>query len=131
MESFKLLVVDDEPGIRAGIKRVLKKFTVDYPFMDEAFGFDVDEVPTGEEAIEYLKKYTPDIILLDNKLPGIQGIDVLEFINKSQIRSFVVMITSYASLDLAVSATKNGAFEIVHGKCFKAVVLETYDRQNA
>jgi two-component system, sensor histidine kinase and response regulator len=113
MESFKLLVVDDEPGIRAGIKRVLKKFTVDYPFMDEAFGFDVDEVPTGEEAIEYLKKYTPDIILLDNKLPGIQGIDVLEFINKSQIRSFVVMITSYASLDLAVSATKNGAFDFV------------------
>jgi signal transduction histidine kinase len=113
MENFNILVVDDEPGIRAGIKRVLRKFTVDYPFMDDEFGFTVDEAATGEEAIEKLKNMTPDIILLDNKLPGIQGIDVLEYINENQIDAYVVMITSYASLDLAVKATKHGAFDFV------------------
>lgn len=113
MENFKILVVDDEPGIRAGVKRVLRKFTVDYPFMDDEIGFIVDEAPTGEIAIDYLKEQVPDIILLDNKLPGIQGIDVLEFINENQIDTYVVMITSYASLDLAVKATKHGAFDFV------------------
>ncbi len=113
MENFRILVVDDEPGIRAGVKRVLRKFTVDYPFMDDEIGFIVDEAATGEIAIDYLKKQVPDIILLDNKLPGIQGIDVLEFINENQIDTYVVMITSYASLDLAVKATKHGAFDFV------------------
>lgn len=113
MEKFRILVVDDEPGIRAGVKRVLRKFSVDYPFMDDEIGFDVDEAATGEIAIEYLEKHAPDIILLDNKLPGIQGIDVLEFINENQIETYVVMITSYASLDLAVKATKHGAFDFV------------------
>lgn len=113
MESFKILVVDDEPGIRAGIKRVLRKFTVDYPFMDDAFGFEVFEAPSGEDAIDFLKSKKPDIVLLDNKLPGIQGIDVLEYINDEQIDTYVVMITSYASLDLAVKATKHGAYDFV------------------
>jgi two-component system sensor histidine kinase/response regulator len=81
--------------------------------MDDEFGFTVEEASTGEEAIENLKEATPDIILLDNKLPGIQGIDVLEYINENQIDAYVVMITSYASLDLAVKATKHGAFDFV------------------
>lgn len=113
MEKFKLLAVDDEPGICSGIKRVLKNFTVDYPFMDEEFGFDVDEAGDGEKAIEIIKSEKPDIILLDNKLPGIQGIDVLDFINKEKIDTWVIMITSYASLELAVKATKQGAYDFV------------------
>ncbi len=54
-----------------------------------------------------------DIVLLDNKLPGIDGIDVLEYINKKKMDVAVMMITSYASLDLAIKATKNGAFNFV------------------
>lgn len=113
MKTFNTLVVDDEPGIRTGIKRVLSKFSVNYPFMDEEFGFEVFESATGEDALEFLKIQTPDIVLLDNKLPGIQGIEVLEYINKQQIDTYVIMITSYASLDIAVKATKNGAFDFV------------------
>ncbi|MFO7879540.1 MAG: sensor histidine kinase [Bacteroidota bacterium] len=113
MEKFTILVVDDEPGIRAGVKRVLRKFTLDYPFMDDVFGFTVNEAATGEEALEILKKETPDIVLLDNKLPGIQGLDVLNYINKQQIESYVVMITSYASLEVAVKATRQGASDFV------------------
>jgi two-component system, sensor histidine kinase and response regulator len=113
MDKFKVLAVDDEPGICSGIKRVLSKFTVDYPFMDEEIGFSVQEAADGETAINIIRNDTPDIVLLDNKLPGIQGIDVLDFINKEQINTWVIMITSYASLDLAVKATKQGAYDFV------------------
>ncbi len=113
MEKLKLLVVDDEPGIRMGVCRILDNYSVSYPFMDEDFGFDVQAVETGEEALEILRKNDLDIILLDNKLPGIQGIDVLEFINNNNLDVVVVMITSYASLELAVKATKQGAYDFV------------------
>lgn len=113
MGKLSLLVVDDEPGIRSGVIRILENFSVSYPFMDEDFGFEVLAVESGEEALEILQSQSMDIVLLDNKLPGIQGIDVLEFINKKQLDIVVVMITSYASLDLAVKATRQGAYDFV------------------
>lgn len=113
MEKIKILVVDDEFGIRSGIKRILTKFEVDYPFMDDPITFDVIEAETGEIAIELLQNESFDIVLLDNKLPGIQGVEVLEYINANRIDCNVVMITSYASLDLAVKATREGAIDFV------------------
>ncbi len=113
MSTLKILVVDDEPGIRSGVSRILRNFRVDYPFMDEAFVFDVIEASTGEAGIEIIESNQPDIILLDNKLPGIQGIEVLEYIKKKQKNIVVVMITSYASLELAVKATSDGAYDFI------------------
>jgi signal transduction histidine kinase len=113
MSTLKILVVDDEPGIRSGVSRILKNFRVDYPFMDEAFDFTVYEASTGEDGIEIIDRDQPDIILLDNKLPGIQGIEVLEYIKKTQKNIIVVMITSYASLELAVKATSDGAYDFI------------------
>ncbi|MCF8218841.1 MAG: response regulator [Bacteroidales bacterium] len=113
MEKLKVLVVDDEPGIRSGINRILRKFSVDYPFMDDVIGFDLEMAPTGEEAIEIINKEQTDIVLLDNKLPGIQGNDVLEYINQKQFDTYVIIITSHASLEVAIRATKNGAYDFV------------------
>ncbi len=113
MASLNVLVVDDEPGIRSGINRILRNYTVGYPFMEEDFSFDLMEAETGERAIEILHEKKVDIILLDNKLPGMDGIEVLEYINKNRIDTIVMMITSYASLDLAVKATNNGAYNFV------------------
>lgn len=113
MQNLKVLVVDDEPGICSGVKRILGKFTVSYPFMDEERGFDVHEAYTGEEAIELIKKEPPDIVLLDNKLPGIQGTEVLDYINKNHREIVVMIITSYASLELAVKATEKGAYDFI------------------
>lgn len=113
MSTLKILVVDDEPGIRSGVSRILRNFKVDYPFMDEAFDFEVLEAATGEIGIEIVESNQPDIILLDNKLPGIQGIEVLEYIKKRQLGIIVVMITSYASLELAVKATSDGAYDFI------------------
>ena len=111
--TLKVLVVDDEPGICSGISRILRNFNVGYPFMDEDFTFDVKEASTGEDALDMIHKDQIDIILLDNKLPGMDGIEVLEQIKKENLDILVMMITSYASLDLAVKATQNGAYNFV------------------
>ncbi len=113
MESLDVLVVDDEFGIRSGVLRILKNFTVSYPFMDDDIQFNIIEAATGEEALEIIDKNPPAVILLDNKLPGIQGVEVLEYINSNQLDILVIMITSYASLDLAVKATNIGAYDFV------------------
>jgi len=113
MSTLKILVIDDEPGIRSGVSRILKNFRVDYPFMEEAFDFETHEASTGEAGIEIIEKNQPDIVLLDNKLPGIQGVEVLEYIRKKQLNIIVVMITSYASLELAVKVTSVGANDFI------------------
>ncbi|MEI6852432.1 MAG: response regulator, partial [Bacteroidota bacterium] len=113
MAVLKVLIVDDEPGIRSGISRILTNFSVDFPFLEEEFTFDLQEAGSGEEAIRIIDTNAVDIVLLDNKLPGMDGIEVLEYVNKKQYDCSVMMITSYASLDLAIKATNNGAYNFV------------------
>ncbi len=113
MAVLKVLVIDDEPGIRSGVSRILNNFHVTYPFMDEDYTYEVTEAATGEEGIAILEKDMHDILLLDNKLPGIQGVDVLEFVRKRNYDIVVAMITSYASLDVAIRATRDGAIDFI------------------
>jgi two-component system sensor histidine kinase/response regulator len=113
MAVLKVLVIDDEPGIRSGVSRILNNFHVTYPFMDEDYTFEVTEAGTGEEGIIILERDMPDILLLDNKLPGIQGVEVLEYIRKRNYDIVVAMITSYASLDVAIRATRDGAIDFI------------------
>ncbi|HUX53227.1 MAG TPA: ATP-binding protein [Williamwhitmania sp.] len=113
MDKLKVLVVDDEPGIRSGINRILRNFTVSFPFLEDDIAFDLIEASTGEEAMDVVKSQPVDIVLLDNKLPGIQGVEVLDYIKSNCPDTLVVMITSYASLELAVNATNKGAYDFV------------------
>ncbi len=113
MAELKILVVDDEPGIRSGVARILGNFHVTYPFMDEDYTFNIIEAATGEEGIEIIEREMPDILLLDNKLPGIQGVEVLEYVKKKNYDIGVAMITSYASIDVAVKAHNDGAIDFI------------------
>lgn len=113
MAVLKVLVIDDEPGIRSGVTRILSNFHVNYPFMDEDYTFEVKEAATGEDGISMIEKENPDILLLDNKLPGIQGVEVLEYIRNQKYDTVVAMITSYASLDVALKAHKFGATDFI------------------
>jgi len=113
MAVLKVLVIDDEPGIRSGVVRILSNFHVTYPFMDEDYTFEVGEAGTGEEGLLYIEHNMPDLLLLDNKLPGMQGIEVLEYIRKRNYDIVVAMITSYASLDIAIKATRYGAIDFI------------------
>lgn len=113
MATYKILIIDDEPGIREGTKRILQNFKVDYPFMDEQIDFQVLEAGTGKSGIEIIDREMPEILLLDNKLPDIQGVEVLEYVRSKHYDIIVVMITSYASLELAVKATRDGAYDFI------------------
>jgi len=113
MERLKLLVVDDEQPMREGVIRALRKFTVSLPYAEDDYGFDLSEAGTGEEALEFIDKTPPDLLLLDYKLPGIKGLDVLDSITQRQLDILTVMITAYASLETAVSATRYGAYDFL------------------
>lgn len=113
MAVLKVLVIDDEPGIRSGVRRILGSFQVNYPFMDEDYTFEVIDAATGEDGITIIDRENPDILLLDNKLPGIQGVEVLEYIRNRKYETVVAMITSYASLDVALKAHRFGATDFI------------------
>ncbi|HCL00487.1 MAG TPA: hypothetical protein DHW42_10345 [Candidatus Marinimicrobia bacterium] len=113
MQKLQTLVVDDEPGMRLGIRKVLSKYTLKLPDVDEEIGFEVDLAESGEEAIEKIGANRPDVLLLDYKLPSMSGLEVLEKVRAEDSEMVIIMITAYASLDTAVSAIKRGAFDFL------------------
>ncbi|MFA6472045.1 MAG: ATP-binding protein [Candidatus Latescibacterota bacterium] len=113
METLKILVTDDEPGMRTAVERSLRGFKVNLPDVSEEVSFTVEQAADGEEALEKINTSAPDILLLDYKLPGISGLDVLEQISSKQSDMLTIMITAYASLETAVTATKRGAYDFL------------------
>ncbi|HDP34042.1 MAG TPA: response regulator, partial [Candidatus Hydrogenedentes bacterium] len=113
MDTIKTLVVDDELGIRVSVSRILQKMTIVIPDHDSEVRFDVEAAETGEEALEKIKASPPEILLLDNKLPGISGIELLEEIAPLNLDMHTVIITAYASIETAVRATKRGAYDLL------------------
>ncbi len=113
METLKILITDDEPGMRMAVERSLRGFKVRLPDVNEDISFHVEQAATGEEALEKVAAVSPDILLLDYKLPGISGLEVLEQLPQRQSEMLTVMITAYASLETAVTATKRGAYDFL------------------
>lgn len=112
-ELFKVLVVDDEAGMRSGVARVLNDYSVNLPEANADVSFEVIEAETAETGLEIIEKENPDILLLDHKLPGITGLELLTKIAENKIDILTVMITAYASLETAIEATKNGAYDFL------------------
>lgn len=112
-ETFYILVVDDEEGMREGTARALSKFVAHFDDLEVDVSYDVDKAPTGEDALEMMERRAPDLLLLDYKLPGISGLDVLGEVNRRGIDAVTIMITAYASLETAITATKQGAFDFL------------------
>lgn len=113
MEPLKLLIVDDESGMRLGVQRALKNFQIPIPESDEFVSIQVEMAETGEEGIQLIHANRPDILLLDYKLPGQNGLEILEHIQTEDSEMVIIMITAYASLETAVSAIKQGAFDFL------------------
>ncbi|MFC1490674.1 sensor histidine kinase [Candidatus Latescibacterota bacterium] len=113
MEPLRILIVDDEPGMRKAVIRSLEHYSIQLPDTQDKVSFTVDEAATGEEAIEIINETLPNIILLDFKLPGISGLDVLEKIDSLKSDMLIIMITAYASIKTAVQATKSGAYDFL------------------
>lgn len=112
-ELLKVLVVDDEPGMRTGIARALQDCIIDLPDVGHQVSFEVLQSGTAEKGYEIIQQYHPNILLLDHKLPGMTGLELLKKLELKNSDMLVIMITAYASLDTAVEATKNGAYDFL------------------
>ncbi|MBA4311979.1 MAG: hypothetical protein C0417_05055 [Chlorobiaceae bacterium] len=94
----KILIVDDEDAFRMLLAATLE---------DE--GFEVTTAPDGERALEFINQYTFDLALLDVRMPGIDGMEVLQKIKQDSPTTDCIMLTGFQDIDLAVKAIKNGA----------------------
>jgi signal transduction histidine kinase len=130
VETLRVLVTDDEMGMRLGVRRTLQDFTVQVPDIDETVGFVIDHAESGEEALEKIRRQTPDILLLDHKMPGISGLEVLEQLSGTKSDMLTIMITAYASIETAVAATKQGAYDFL-AKPFTPDELKSTIRKTA
>jgi signal transduction histidine kinase len=113
MQTYKVLIVDDEAGMRSGSERSFEGFTVPLADFADQVNFTVASAGTGLDALRLIADDRPDIILLDYKLPDITGLEVFEKIENGAKDMAVIMITAFASLEVAVSATKSGAFDFL------------------
>ena len=98
----KVLIVDDERSIRHTLRDIL-----------EFEKYDVDEACDGMEALVKIKQNSYDVIVLDIKMPKMDGMDALDKIQEIAPETPVVMISGHASIDTAVEAVKKGAFDFI------------------
>ncbi|MEA3466332.1 MAG: sigma-54 dependent transcriptional regulator, partial [Thermodesulfobacteriota bacterium] len=103
MKNYRILVVDDEHLIRWSLEQSLKKQ-----------GYTVHTVGSGEQALEQVGKESPDMVLLDIQLPGIDGIETLEQIKEIDGDIGVIMITALGVLETAVKAMQLGAYDYIN-----------------
>jgi DNA-binding NtrC family response regulator len=101
-EQSSLLVVDDEFSVRDSLYNWFRKD-----------GYRVDTAENATEALQRLQESSYDVVLLDIKLPGMDGIELQRRIHQIDPNLAVIMITAYASVETAVQALKQGAFDYV------------------
>jgi len=128
MERLQVLIVDDEPRMRAGILRALRGHVSAMPDLDDDVDYAVSEAESGEAALAQIAAAVPDIMLLDHKLPGIQGLELLDQLTREGPRILTVMITAYASIETAVTATKRGAYDFLAKPFTPAELGATIDK---
>src|SRR5262252_1534882 len=98
----RILIVDDEQGIRATLGQLL-----------EFEGYEVRAVANAVDAITEYQKQRPDLVFLDVKMAGIDGVEALKKIKEHDPSAIVVMISGHATIQTAVEATQLGAYDIL------------------
>ena len=100
--SYKILVIDDEKLIRWTLEQHLVKE-----------GYEVVTADSAEKGLQIITEEAPDIILLDNRLPEMTGLEMLEKLNVAERGIMVIMITAYGIVETAVKAMKLGAYDYI------------------
>ncbi|MEW6214979.1 MAG: sigma-54 dependent transcriptional regulator [Nitrospirota bacterium] len=112
-----MLVVDDEPLQRNILKTILD---------DE--GYETYTASSGEEGLRIMKKFSPDVVLSDLKMEGMDGIEFIESIPMEPFEPSVVIMTAYGTISSAVEAIKKGAFDYLTKPLDKDTLLLTVKR---
>jgi two-component system nitrogen regulation response regulator NtrX len=102
MPKSRILVIDDEAAIRDSLKMTL-----------EYEGYECIGAATGQEGLALVEREAPDLVLLDVKMPGMDGIEVLERIRSLNDALPVVVVSGHGTISTAVEATKKGAFDFI------------------
>ena len=97
-----ILVVDDEEDIRYALEIYLSHL-----------GYKVLKAENGEEALNMFKVFDPDIVLTDIKMPGIDGLELLQRIKRESIETEVIMITGHGDMNLAINSIRNDAVDFL------------------
>ncbi len=98
----RILVVDDEEPIRKTLRMAL-----------EYEGYDVSEASSGQEALAFTEREPADLVFLDIKMPGMDGLEVLGKLHERPSAPLVIMVSGHGSVQTAVQATKLGAFDFI------------------
>lgn len=101
-ENGRILVVDDEKNIRRTVSRAL-----------EPLGMPIETAADGEDALRQLEETDFSLLLLDLKMPGIDGMTVLETVHRRWPKMSVIILTAHGTIDTAVEAMKYGAADFI------------------
>lgn len=102
MEDFRVLIVDDEPDFLETILKRLKRRKI-----------DATGVSSGLEALNLLEKQPFDVVILDVRMPGMDGIETLKEMKKRRPLMEVIMLTGHASVEAGMQGMQLGAFDFV------------------
>ena len=100
--DYQILIVDDDESIRRMLAAVLARD-----------GFQTSTAGSGEEGLAVFRAQSPDIVLMDIRMPGLSGIEAMSAMLELRPGATVILMTAYADLDTAVRAIKNGVFDFV------------------
>ena len=96
-----ILIVDDDKSIRYSLKRMMEGT------------FSVQTAQNGEEALEHFRGHPPDLVIMDIKMPGRSGIDILKEMKSFDPKSLVILMTAFGTTETAIEAMKYGAFDYI------------------
>src|SRR5512136_215514 len=117
LHEARLLIVDDEKAMRVSLNEIFS-----------LRGALVTTAADGREAVELLNQRDFDLMLLDLKMPGMSGIQVLEVAQKLRPGTVVILLTAYATLDSAISALRRGAFDYLLKPCEPRALVAGVER---
>jgi DNA-binding NtrC family response regulator len=100
--KLELMVVDDEPIVGKRLKSALEKY-----------GYEVETFETGQSAIQRLKDKPFDIVVSDVRMEDADGLEVLDAVQQSSTRTKTILITGYATVELAREALAKGAYDFL------------------
>jgi len=113
-QVLRIAMVDDEQALSTIVRRIINKYRVHVDEVGVDATFNTTNFGSGEQFLESLAAGAEyDLLLLDLKLPGMSGLDVLAELGKQNKQMLTVMITAYATFETAVQATKLGAYDFL------------------
>ncbi len=101
-EQARIVVIDDDHAMRLSCRKILSKS-----------GFEVETFEDGAQGLEGVMRLKPALVIVDLKMPGISGMEVIGRVHESDPTAVIIVITGYATIDTAVEAMKTGAYDFL------------------